>query len=301
MAREGGGFEGRLRHRIVGLLHAGRLAPGDRLESIRSLSQSSGVDHRVVAEAYRALEAEGLVEIRGSSGVYVSELGTGQGLSSERVRWVSEVLHVGWKRGWSRGEVAKLVRRAATRKLRCACIESNEDHMVAFASELSSMFDLSVSEVYVDPDAGADQVDDAALAGVELVATSVFHAEGARRLSTRIGRPVGVLTINTEYSTLLDGMLRRGRMTAVAVDPEYLRVGRKHLAGTAHEGGVELLLLEEAEAKGIDFADPRVLLTRAARRRLGLEEYHLIPPPPGVISSSSARALLEEIARLTVK
>lgn len=297
--RERGGFEERLRHRIVGLLHAGRLEPGDRLESIRSLAQNSGVDHRVVAEAYRALHAEGLVEIRGSSGVYVSELGRGKGLSSERVRWVSDVLHDGWERGWSRGEVGKLVRRAASRKLRCACIESNEDHMVAFASELASMFDLTVSEVYVDPDAGADQVDDASLEGVDLVATSVFFAEAARKLSIR--RPIVVLTINTEYSTLVDSLLRRGRMTAVAVDPEYVRIGRKHLAGTPHEGRVELLLLEEAEVRGIDFADPRVVLTRAARRRLGMEEFHLIAPPPWVISSSSARALLQEVARLTVK
>lgn len=294
-------FEQQLRHRLVGLLHAGRLSPGDRLESIRSMSRKSGIDHRVVAKAYRALAADGLVEIREGSGVYVPELETEVELTSERVRWVAEVLHDGWERRWTRGDVGRLVRRAGARRLLCACIDTNEDHMVAFASELSSDFELTVRQVYIDPAAGGDDIDEAALAGVDIVVTSVFHAEVARRLSARTAHPVVVMTIGKEYSARVEARLRRGGAVTVAVDPEYLRLGEMHLAGTAHEGKVELLLLPQAEERGLDVRAPHVLLTRAARRRLGLDDFHLIPPPPGVISSASARVLLQEITRLSVR
>ncbi len=62
----------RIRDRIVSGLHRGRLRGGDRLPSLREMAQETGADHRVVADAYRTLEAEGLVEIRGRSGVYVA-------------------------------------------------------------------------------------------------------------------------------------------------------------------------------------------------------------------------------------
>jgi DNA-binding transcriptional regulator YhcF (GntR family) len=62
----------RLRDRILNALHLGTLRPGDRLPSIRTLWREMGVDHRVVAQAYRSLEAEGLVEVRGRSGVSVA-------------------------------------------------------------------------------------------------------------------------------------------------------------------------------------------------------------------------------------
>lgn len=300
MVRSGDDFGEELRHRLVGLLHAGRLEAGDRLDSVRKLARDRGIDHRVVAEAYRELEAEGLVEIRRGSGVYVACQEDGSGLAGERVRWVAELLHDGWKRGWSRREVGRIVRRAGFRKLRCACIESNEDHMVAFGSELSSDFDLSVKEVYVDPDAGVDHISKAALADVDIVATSVFHAKVARRLSGRISTPIIVLTIAPEYSGRVDARLRSGRTTTVAVDPGYGRRGERYLKGTVHQNNVRLLSLDEAERLGVDMERPDVLLTRATRRRLGLEDFHLIAPPPGVISTASAGALLHEITRLSI-
>ena len=63
----------RLRDYIVSRMHIGHLHGGDQLPSYRELSEKWDVDHRVIARAYRALEAEGLVEIRGRSGVFLQE------------------------------------------------------------------------------------------------------------------------------------------------------------------------------------------------------------------------------------
>ncbi len=51
---------------------AGRLAPGDRLPSVRGLAESALVNPNTVAKAYRDLEREGTVETRPGAGVYVA-------------------------------------------------------------------------------------------------------------------------------------------------------------------------------------------------------------------------------------
>ena len=114
--------ERHLRYMITGLLHVGRLRGGDLLPSIRSLAREIGADHRMVASAYRALEAEGRVEIRRGSGVYLAGgMATGCALT-ETARWLSGVLMEGWNRRVPRGELAALVERCAASRVRCACI-----------------------------------------------------------------------------------------------------------------------------------------------------------------------------------
>jgi DNA-binding transcriptional MocR family regulator len=61
---------------ISGMIRSGSLAPGDRLPSVRALSQSRKVSAATVLKAYEALEASGLIEARPRSGYYVRELQT---------------------------------------------------------------------------------------------------------------------------------------------------------------------------------------------------------------------------------
>ncbi|NNC32700.1 GntR family transcriptional regulator [Longimicrobium terrae] len=73
----------------------GAAAAGDRLPSIRALWREMGVDHRVVAQAYRILEDEGLVEVRGRSGVYLAPRTSSAARSWPRRR-------AGWPACWWR-------------------------------------------------------------------------------------------------------------------------------------------------------------------------------------------------------
>jgi GntR family transcriptional regulator len=50
---------------------SGRLAPGDRLPSVRGLAETALVNPNTVAKAYRDLEREGTVETRPGDGVFV--------------------------------------------------------------------------------------------------------------------------------------------------------------------------------------------------------------------------------------
>ncbi len=82
----------RLRMRVVRALHLGHLRTGDRLPGIREIQRETGLNDRIVARAYRALAVEGLVEVRGRSGVYVAEQDRlSAKLLPETARWLEDV------------------------------------------------------------------------------------------------------------------------------------------------------------------------------------------------------------------
>jgi len=60
-------------NQIKYLVASGRLKQGDRLLPVRKLAEQLIVNPNTVARAYRELEAEGVVESRRGSGVFVSE------------------------------------------------------------------------------------------------------------------------------------------------------------------------------------------------------------------------------------
>lgn len=292
--------ERHLRYLIVGLLHVGRLKRGDLLPSIRSVAREIGADHRAVAAAYRVLEGEGLVEIRPGSGVYLASDVSAGIVQSEMDRWVSGVLLEGWNRRITRVDLAALMDRCAGSSMRCACVESNEDHMVAIAAELESDFSLRVQPVLVSPAADAAAIPAQALAAADLVVTSVFHDAAVRAAASAVGKPCIVLSLNPDFAAEVNRQMAGHDVTAVIVDPRYAARARAYLEVTPHRGRVQLILVDELEGPEDErLRGEAVMVTRAARRRLGLPDYHLVPTPPPYVSPTAARALFELIVELS--
>ncbi len=290
-------IERHLRYLITGLLHVGRLKRGVPLPSIRGVAASLGVDHRMVASAYRALEAEGVVEIRPGSGVYLASDVSAENTASGVEGWLATVLLEGWNRGISRAELARLVKGAAGSRVRCACVESNEDHMVAVAADLEDAFSLEVRPVLVSPVASGGSVPAEALEWADLVVTTVFHAPAGRAAAARAGKPCVVLRVNPEFAARLAAILARREVTAVIADPRYSARGTAYLDVTPHRGHVRFVMADEVGAD-VNLRGESTLVTRAARRLLGLPDYHLVEPPPGYICPDSARELFGAIVEL---
>ena len=61
-----------IRAQVVALVAAGRLAPGDRLPTIRALATDLGLAPGTVARAYRELEESGVVTTRRRAGTVVA-------------------------------------------------------------------------------------------------------------------------------------------------------------------------------------------------------------------------------------
>lgn len=59
-------------HQVRQLISAGALSPGTTLPSVRRLASDLGVNLNTIARAYRLLEDEGFLDIRGRSGVKVA-------------------------------------------------------------------------------------------------------------------------------------------------------------------------------------------------------------------------------------
>src|SRR5262245_27225747 len=172
-----------LRRRLITELHLGRLKPRDRAPSLRTVAAELGVGIRAVSRAYAALEREGLVVIRGRSGVYVATPAFEPELS-EPQSWYSAILTDAWRRRIPLPLLPALLERFVSRRLACACVESTEDHMTAFCTELDQDFGLDTVSVDLqrdgeDPGMDAERVD-AAVASTDFAVTTAFHAADIR-------------------------------------------------------------------------------------------------------------------------
>jgi DNA-binding transcriptional regulator YhcF (GntR family) len=300
----------RLRDRILNALHLGLLRPGDRLPSIRTLWREMGVDHRVVAQAYRVLEAEGLVEVRGRSGVYLAPQDQfGGELLAETARWMAGVLVEGWKRRIAMADLPELIRRCTSSvRLRCACVESNLDQMTAYTAELTEHFGLDPEPIYISPvplprpdrsvefHAVEDQI-----RGVDLVVSTSYHARLVRKAAENVGIPAVILTVNHEVVETIQRHLREGQLTVVAVEPTF---GDRMRAMYVEDepDKIRVVLADDAQALSALDPDEPVLLTRAARQKLGdAVDLPLLLPHSPTFSPHTARELLGVIIRLNLE
>lgn len=64
-----------LRARISEQARSGALPVGHRLPTVRGLAEELGLAANTVAKAYRALEADGVIETRGRNGTFVAAAG----------------------------------------------------------------------------------------------------------------------------------------------------------------------------------------------------------------------------------
>ena len=303
----------KLRDRILSALHLGLLQPGDRLPSIRTLWREMGVDHRVVAQAYRILEDEGLVEVRGRSGVYLAPQDQlGGEVLAETARWMAGVLVEGWKRRMTLAEIPELIRRCtSTIRLRCAVVESNVDQMTAYSAELQEQFGLEAVPVYISPvplprpDRSVEfHGVEEAIRQTDLVVTTSYHSRLVRKAAENVGVAAVTLTVNSEVVETVQRQIRSGGITLVCVDPEFGNRLRAMYAD-ASEGPeqIRVVLVDDPEAVGRLAPDEPVILTRAAHNQIGDAASGLPPmllPHSPTFSAHTARELLQLIIRLNL-
>ena len=293
-------FDTRFRRQILGQLHSGRLTPGDRLPSIRETARQSGVDHRVVAKTYHKLAEAGLIEIRPSGGAFVLQP-AGDALVPDEgtTDLLAQALFGAWERRIS-SSMLELLSRWTTAGLRCGCVESNDDHMVALTSELEEDFSLQAVPIRVPSPRGQDALAPERLEEVDLVVASMFHVEAARTAAEQTKKPMVVATFHPEFTREIDRRLRAGPITAVHVDPEYAARGREYFSVTAHHDRAQFVVVDQLQEHAVDLDAENVLITRAARRKLGFDDYHLIPEPP-VLSPDTARDLSRAILEVSLR
>ncbi|QYM77245.1 GntR family transcriptional regulator [Leucobacter luti] len=61
-----------LRAFVLAGIRSGALVPGERLPTVRALATASGLAANTIASAYRALDADGIIEGRGRAGTFIT-------------------------------------------------------------------------------------------------------------------------------------------------------------------------------------------------------------------------------------
>ncbi len=299
LAETGSDFLERLRGGIAAGLHLGRILPGDRLPSIRDAARSARTDHRVVSAAYRQLAGEGVVRVVNRRGVTVAPLpGVEACALSESAEWLTRVLADAWALRVKVPQIPDLVRGwTAGGKVRCACVESTDDDLAALTGELQAQWGLATFPVRVDdgaPDAPARRAALAgAMRGAELAVTTAFHARAVAPVAQAMGIPLVVASMSDEVVDAIEEKLRSGPLTAVVADERW---GARLRAAM---GGARLRVVRADDAAAVAALDPAepVLLTRAARERIGAARPRLLVPPTHFLSTACAA----EIARVLIR
>jgi DNA-binding transcriptional regulator YhcF (GntR family) len=311
--RRGASLVDRLRNQIVGEMHIGHIEPGDRLPTYREISQAWEVDHRAVANAYRALEAEGLVEIRERRGVFLRQQEKiGGEMPTETAEWMAdEVLQEAWRRRIKIPELPEFIRRCtAGVKLHCACIESTEDHRLLLCRELSEWFGFdshpwqadrlpshTISEhvQVVDVDALPPE-----LHRIDLLVSTAYHATQLRAIAEVLAKPYVMVRMHPAAVEAVERHLGEHDLTVVCLDPRFSeRV--QVFAGDRFAGRIRVVLADDAEALARIGPDEPVLVSGAVADRLERDFNFLVNPRIPAFDPPSARELARVLIRLNLE
>ena len=287
-----------LRRRIVADLHLGRIKPGARLPSLRTIAQELNISIRAAARGYANLERDGLVTVRGRSGIYLVAPFAVDIELTEPLAWYADMLKDAWTRRLALTDVTSMLHELVQNPLRVACVESTEDHMVAFCAELQEDFSLETSPVkLVDTGAIVDGVPASlldALSNVDFIVTTAFHAADIYEAADTLKKPVVVVSVNETLLESFENQLEAGAVTILADDPAFVQRFRTYLLERfRNRGGLSVYAVGDVGSDAAFTNGSTLLYTRAARKRLNEQEYHLMPPPIAFISDRAARKILQ--------
>lgn len=283
-----------LRDHIVGGMHVGQLCGGDRLPSIRDVARQLNKNPRTVKAAYAALQREGLVEVRGRSGVFVAhqEVLSGE-TTEETARWLCTVITEGWKRRISVGALPQIIERVtASRPVCCALVESVEDAAVALKHELEHDWGFAVRVMAPEAIAAARDV--------EFFAATSFHAAAIHARAEALGKPLVVITVHTVLKNALESRIAEGGLNVVALDPQFAERIRISYAPADPARVRYVSAHDRAAVAALDPEEP-VLFTRAARQKLGHIRPPMVFPHSPTISQETARMLANILVRRNVE
>ena len=287
-----------LRQRTVRALQTGTLRGGERLPSTRTVAAELEVDPRVVLSAYRELAAEGLVELRERSGVYVAENPTASGNSPGMAeRWLVDIFAQGITREVSPATLLDWMQRSlATRAVRAGVVAASADQLLGIRRELETDYGLETDGV-VPTAIGAGDAPFPDLEVVDLVVTTPASEAAARAAASRVDAPVIVVDVREDLIGLEWLDLLRNPVYVVATDVGFIALLRGFFANTPGAHNIRPVLLGRDSLSSIP-PGATTYITQSARERLADTPIPgRVVPPARVFSADSVRELLTFVVR----
>jgi DNA-binding transcriptional regulator YhcF (GntR family) len=290
-----------LRSRVLRGVQAGTLRTGDRLPTSRDLAAEFAVDYRLVISAYKALEAEGLVELRPRGGVYVAEGGVPRGgIPPLPERWLADLLTEGLGREIPGPELHEWLRRCVeTLRLRCLTVTTTSDQGQGLCRELRDDFGLE-ADVLLAEELRAAELPPLPFRRADLVVTTDAHAEWMRSVSAPLGKPVIVIDVRPELTGGEWALLLRRPVYAVVASAEFGEMLRRFYAAVPGIENLHVVVYGRDDLQQIPVGAP-TYVTQSVRSKLGSVRIPgRILPAARTIASSSAREIFSFIVRSTI-
>jgi DNA-binding transcriptional regulator YhcF (GntR family) len=293
-----------LRHRVQRGLASGALRPGDRLPSTREMAADLDADPRVVADAYRVLAADGLVELRPRAGVFVGHATAAPGVAdAPSAVWLADVVAEGVRRGVGAPVLAAAIERATrSRPLQAAVIAATVDQAVGIARELRDDFGIAASPHVLDQTPAGDLP--RSLARAQLLVGTEFTAERVQALAGRLGVRALVIDVRPDLLSpewrLLLREAQRQALYVVIADPRFGVLVHTFLRGADGAENVRVMVAGEDDVEQIP-PTAAAYVTEAARERLGRSRLPArLVAPARTLSDASVRAVAEALVTWNV-
>jgi GntR family transcriptional regulator len=186
-------FYDQIKGQLLSAIYCGKIKEGDRLPSIRELSEDLGVNYKTVRRIYLNLVEEGYLEMLRGSGAFLKKRSGENTYEQMRRRAVfkllNEVAEKARNLGLTSQQFLRLFEGLTTgsnlRKLRLAVVDHEEEAFI-FSSEIKMR--LGVEVIPIALDAGSEQLSEAE--DVEYLLTTSWHMDEVKELAEKIGKPV---------------------------------------------------------------------------------------------------------------
>lgn len=286
-----------LRGRILRQLRAGTLEAGSRLPSARELVAEFGADNRNVLAAYKALAADGLVEIRERGGVYVRRHAEGAAAAALPVKWFSHLIAEGIARDIPAFDLGERIRSLVeTVRLRAIVIAATEDHLAGLRRELREDFGFE-TEGFVAKSFVEDGLHAPAVRRADLVVVTKANADVGERVARKFAKPCIAVSVRPDVVAGEWAMLLRQPVWAIVHSQKAAEQLQDSVAGIKGSEKLTVLVHGRDDFAEIPAGAP-TYVTHLVRDSLhGATVRARILPRARTIETDSARALCEFIVR----
>lgn len=281
-----------MRGRILRGLRAGTIRRGDRLPASRELAAEFEVDHRIVLDAYRALDTEGIVEMRPRGGVYVGSPGDDSTVPLPSAGWLADVFLQAINREIPITDLHDWMRRAVeTLRVRAVVIQRTQDQIAGLCRELREYYGLEVTGFSGELlTVGNDLPSEVRFA--DLLVTTPAVEPMVTPIAERLGKKLIVVDVRPD---LIGGewrLLLKHPVYLVAGDERFIQVVQQFFAGTPGAENIRPLVAGRDSLESIP-EDASVYVTAGAREQLGSRTIRgRILPTGRFLSNASALELV---------
>jgi len=287
-----------LRRRVMSDLHLGFVRPGERLASARETARELGTDYRVVVAAGRALEREGLLEIRPRAGIFAGPNALlPEAIHPELVaRLVALLVDEVACRLPTAGFVERVRRSLETVRLRAACIECNQDQLDSLCRELDVEYGLASTGVEVDRLRRGVPL---AVRQADLLVSTSFHAGVVRRLAGRLGKACVIVTLDAAWCERIVALLAERPVYFIGTGPRWARKAHVIWGAVAGAANLRPITIGHDSLERIP-DEAAVMMMPGARRLLAGSPLLARALPESGFSRETARQILHFVVHSNV-